>query len=277
MSKPNYQPTRSLIHYRAPASRTPSHLLSRTATTRSFFTSNAHEEKSSLAFRLTAWGIAAVGFVALALWERSRIPRQISKLIQTSNTHEANGDLAAAAESLVAAVSLFDRHTTGTRRPQLFWMQLHLGELYDSMPHSPAGAVRRRFKDALLTAEESFGTDSREVGLALDRLAQLEHDNGSDLEAENLYRKALSIFQAVGLSVAAADYAGTLHNLSQLLISHRRVVEGEKMLLESLQVSESYLSKEYSHHVLQVLAAFYDSQDRPHDKREIQRKLGEPL
>jgi tetratricopeptide (TPR) repeat protein len=91
-----------------------------------------------------------------------------------------------------------------------------------------------------MVANLDKGQPSRDLGAALNNLAQLYGDVGRDVEAEPLYKRALAIIEkTVGLD--SVDIAPELNNLAALYQRQLRYVEAEPLFKRALTIREKSL------------------------------------
>jgi len=119
--------------------------------------------------------------------------------------------------------------------------------------------------DALRLVEIAYPSDSPEVAGCLNDLGVAESALGRFNEAENLYRRALLIWEKIPGREASA--ARILSNLSQLLVSEGRYSEAEAMGRRALEIHEEVVGTGHPDTVpaLINLGQLYEAQGRYHE------------
>ena len=85
--------------------------------------------------------------------------------------------------------------------------------------------------------EKKFGPAHRDVGAALNNLAQLYGNQGRDAEAEPLFKRAIAILEkAVGLD--SPEIAAALNNLAALYQRQERYADAEPLFKRALAIRE---------------------------------------
>ncbi len=103
----------------------------------------------------------------------------------------------------------------------------------------------RRYKEATTTslqacdlARQHFGANHEELANSLSNLAFLYEAQGEYLEAERVYREALTIYRAMP-EESALNFAGALNNLAFLYSSMGNYAAAEPLYREALQISRA--------------------------------------
>jgi CHAT domain-containing protein/Tfp pilus assembly protein PilF len=124
-----------------------------------------------------------------------------------------------------------------------------------------------------MVANLDKGQPSRDLGAALNNLAQLFGDVGRDVEAEPLYKRALAIMEkTVGLD--SVDIAPELNNLAALYQRQLRYVEAEPLFKRALAIREKSLPAGHPDigQSLNNLATLYERQDRHGESEPLFKK-----
>ena len=121
-----------------------------------------------------------------------------------------------------------------------------------------------------MVAQLEKGPPSRDLGGALNNLAQVYGDMGRDAEAEPLYKRSLAVMEkAVGLD--SADMAPELNNLAALYQRQFRYAEAEPLFKRALALREKALPPGHpdAGQSLNNLATLYERQDRHSDSEPL--------
>jgi CHAT domain-containing protein/Tfp pilus assembly protein PilF len=121
-----------------------------------------------------------------------------------------------------------------------------------------------------MVAHLEKGPPSRDLGGALNNLAQVYGDMGRDAEAEPLYKRSLAVMEkAVGLD--SADMAPELNNLAALYQRQFRYAEAEPLFKRALALREKALPPGHpdAGQSLNNLATLYERQDRHSDSEPL--------
>jgi CHAT domain-containing protein/tetratricopeptide (TPR) repeat protein len=121
-----------------------------------------------------------------------------------------------------------------------------------------------------MLANQEKGPPNRDLGGALNNLAQLYGDVGRDAEAEPLHKRALAIMeQAVGLD--SVLIAPELNNLAALYERQLRYAEAEPLFKRALSVRERALGQSHPDvgQSLNNLATLYEREDRHADSEPL--------
>ncbi|HEY2245977.1 MAG TPA: CHAT domain-containing tetratricopeptide repeat protein [Bradyrhizobium sp.] len=124
-----------------------------------------------------------------------------------------------------------------------------------------------------MVANLDKGAPSRDLGAALNNLAQLYGDVGRDAEAEPLYKRALAIMEkTVGLD--SVDIAPELNNLAALYQRQLRYAGAEPLFKRALAIRERSLPATHPDvgQSLNNLATLYERQDRHTDSEPLFKK-----
>lgn len=121
-----------------------------------------------------------------------------------------------------------------------------------------------------MVAELEKGPANRDLGGAINNLAQVYADMGRDAEAEPLYKRALAIMEkSAGLD--SADIAPELNNLAALYQRQLRYAEAEPLFKRALALREKALGANHPDvgQSLNNLATLYERQDRHADSEPL--------
>ena len=92
--------------------------------------------------------------------------------------------------------------------------------------------------------EKKYGPAHRDVGAALNNLAQLYGNQSKDAEAEPLFKRAIAILEkAVGLD--SPEIASALNNLAALYQRQERYADAEPLFKRALAIREQSLGRDH--------------------------------
>lgn len=118
--------------------------------------------------------------------------------------------------------------------------------------------------------EKKFGPAHRDVGAALNNLAQLYGNQGRDREAEPLFKRAIAILEkAAGLD--SPEIAAALNNLAALYQRQQRYADAEPLFKRALAVREKSLRGDHPDvaQSLNNLATLYEKLGRHGDSEPL--------
>ena len=118
--------------------------------------------------------------------------------------------------------------------------------------------------------EKKYGPAHRDVGAALNNLAQLYGSQGRDAEAEPLFKRAIAILEkTVGLE--SPEIAAAFNNLAALYQRQERLAEAEPLFKRALTVREKSVGRDHPDlaQSLNNLATLYEKQGRHDDSKPL--------
>src|SRR5579859_7035910 len=124
-----------------------------------------------------------------------------------------------------------------------------------------------------MVADQEKRPPSRDLGAALDNLAEVYSGMGRDAEAEPLYERALAVMEkAVGLD--SIDISIVLNNLAALYQRHQRYADAEPLFKRALELSERSLPTNHPDigRALNNLATNYEKQGRHAESEALTRR-----
>jgi tetratricopeptide (TPR) repeat protein len=135
-----------------------------------------------------------------------------------------------------------------------------------------------KYSEAIPLAEAMLanlekGPPSRDLGGAINNLAQLYSEVGREAEAEPMFMRAIAIMEkAVGLD--SVGIAPELNNLAALYQRQQRYAEAEPLFRRALALSEKQLSPNHPDlgRALNNLATNYEKQDRHPESEALTRR-----
>ena len=98
-------------------------------------------------------------------------------------------------------------------------------------------------REALAMRRKLFGNEHKSVAVSLNYLARARRALGANNEAERYFREALEICRAPGGD--AGLHAGSLDNLTSLLLETHRFAEAEPLLCECLEIRRASLPDDH--------------------------------
>ncbi|MGC2774490.1 MAG: CHAT domain-containing tetratricopeptide repeat protein [Bradyrhizobium sp.] len=113
-------------------------------------------------------------------------------------------------------------------------------------------------------------TNRRELAAALINLGQIEASLGRDAEAEPIYKRAVSLYEAA-LGLDSVEIAPALNNLAALYQRQQRYGEAEPLFVRALAIREKALGPDHPDvdQALNNLATLYERQDRHGDAEPL--------
>lgn len=118
--------------------------------------------------------------------------------------------------------------------------------------------------------EKKYGPGHRDVGAALNNLAQLYGSQGRDAEAEPMFKRAIAILEkAAGLD--SPEIASALNNLAALYQRWERFAEAEPLFKRALTIRERSLGSGHPDlgQSINNLATLYEKQGRHDDSKPL--------
>ena len=120
------------------------------------------------------------------------------------------------------------------------------------------------------TLEKKFGPNNRDVGAALNNLAQLYGNQGRDGEAEPLFKRSIAILEKTA-GLDSPEIAAALNNLAALYQRQERLAEAEPLFKRALTVRERSPGSGQTDlgQSLNNLATLYEKLDRHGDSEPL--------
>ncbi|MBR1193450.1 tetratricopeptide repeat protein [Bradyrhizobium sp. AUGA SZCCT0160] len=121
--------------------------------------------------------------------------------------------------------------------------------------------------------EKKYGPAHRDVGAALNNLAQLYGSQGRDADAEPLSRRAIAILEKT-TGAGSPEIAAALNNLAALYQRQERYAEAEPLFKRALAIRERSLGSGHPDvaQSLNNLGTHYEKQGRHDDSRPLFRR-----
>jgi CHAT domain-containing protein/tetratricopeptide (TPR) repeat protein len=143
-------------------------------------------------------------------------------------------------------------------------------KLYRAGKYVEATKIAERL---LAIVEKALGPEHRDVGTALNNLAELYRDQGRYAEAEPLFRRSLAIYEKA-LGPEHRDVGASLNNLAELYRDQGRYAEAEPLYRRSLTIQEKALGPEHRDvgTALSNLAELYRAQGRYGEAQPLYRR-----
>lgn len=145
-----------------------------------------------------------------------------------------------------------------------------INELGRSGKYAEAVALAQGQLESL---EKKYGPAHRDVGAALNNLAQLYGSQGRDVEAEPMFKRAIAILEkAAGLD--SPEIASALNNLAALYQRWERYADAEPLFKRALTIRERSLGGGHPDlgQSLNNLATLYEKQGRHDDSKPLFRR-----
>src|SRR5882757_7457170 len=121
--------------------------------------------------------------------------------------------------------------------------------------------------------EKKFGPAHRDVGTALNNLAQIYGSQGRDGEAEPLFKRSIAILEKTA-GLDSPEIASALNNLAALYQRQERFTEAEPLFKRALTIRERSLGSGHPDLAQSVnnLATLYEKQGRHDDSKPLFRR-----
>lgn len=142
-----------------------------------------------------------------------------------------------------------------------------INELGRAGKYAEAVALAQGQVEAL---EKKYGPAHRDVGAALNNLAQLYGSQGRDAEAEPLFKRAIAILEKTA-GLESPEIASALNNLAALYQRGERYAEAEPLFKRALTIRERSLGSSHPDlgQSLNNLATLYEKQGRHDDSKPL--------
>ena len=121
--------------------------------------------------------------------------------------------------------------------------------------------------------EKKYGPGHRDVGAALNNLAQLYGSQGRDAEAEPMFKRAIAILEKTA-GLDSPDIAAALNNLAALYQRWERLADAEPLFKRALTIREKSFGRDHPDlaQSLNNLATLYEKQGRHDDSKPLFRR-----
>ncbi|MGH6752731.1 MAG: tetratricopeptide repeat protein, partial [Bradyrhizobium sp.] len=118
--------------------------------------------------------------------------------------------------------------------------------------------------------EKKYGAAHRDVGAALNNLAQLYGSQGRDVEAEPMFKRSIAILEKTA-GLESPEFAAALNNLAALYQRQERYAEAEPLFKRALTIRERSLGSAHPDvaQSLNNLATHYVKQGRQADAEPL--------
>ncbi len=145
-----------------------------------------------------------------------------------------------------------------------------INELSRAGKYAEAVALAQEQVDRL---EKKHGPSHRDVGAALNNLAQLYGSQGRDAEAEPIFKRSIAILEKTA-GPESPDIAATLNNLAALYQRQERYADAEPLFKRALAVRERSLGAGHPDlgQSINNLATLYDKLGRHGDSEPLFRR-----
>jgi CHAT domain-containing protein len=142
-----------------------------------------------------------------------------------------------------------------------------INELSRAGKYAEAAALAQEQVESL---EKKYGPTYRDVGAALNNLAQVYGSQGRDGEAEPLFKRAIAILEKTA-GLDSLEIASALNNLAALYQRQERFAEAEPLFRRALAIREKSLGAGHPDigQSLNNLATLYEKQDRHGDSEPL--------
>jgi CHAT domain-containing protein len=172
---------------------------------------------------------------------------------------------------MVVWLALFSGACLGTpslaQQGEAAALSARINELSRAGKYAEAVALAQRQAESL---EKKFGPAHRDVGAALNNLAQLYGNQGRDGEAEPLFKRAIAILEKTA-GLDSPEIAAALNNLAALYQRQQRYPEAEPLFRRALAVREKSLRGDHPDvaQALNNLATLYEKLGRHGDSEPL--------
>lgn len=145
-----------------------------------------------------------------------------------------------------------------------------INELSRSGKYAEAAALAQNQLESL---EKKFGPNNRDVGAALNNLAQVYGSQGRDGEAEPLLKRSIAILEKTA-GLDSPEIAAALNNLAALYQRQERFTEAEPLFKRALSIREKSPGNGQTDlgQSLNNMATLYEKLDRHNDSEPLFRQ-----
>jgi CHAT domain-containing protein len=168
--------------------------------------------------------------------------------------------------ALLSATSL----STPSHAQNAAAMSARINELSRAGKYAEAVSLAQGQVESL---EKKFGASHRDVGAALNNLAQLYGSQGRDAEAEPIFKRSIAILEKT-IGTASPEIAAALNNLAALYQRQERYAEAEPLFKRALVIRERSLGAGHPDlgQSLNNLATHYEKLGRHGDSEPLFRR-----